>query len=252
MLAVSAAVAAYAVGVFDEVEFQEQPKLTRNDPGSHQFMAIVATSRSKNMVGQIESVAAEALMGILAMSNGEQMLQRAAKVYGTPEGCSRCRVAIYIDDPQTTLHPRWAVGWLIAAVSYREVEKSIDAVQVASGLDGSAFPIRVVRLDGPKSLKATVPFRNKLTPTIGAYLHWSAAFEKYLALGCTADCGRAGEQDGSVAMEIYVTKHTPDQTEETVAWIDYVLLYGNTSTLWDDAFPEKPAVEELSTEKSEG
>jgi hypothetical protein len=240
VLAVSAAATAYSVGVFDEVVFKEQTRLTQNAPGSLQFMAIIATCTSKDGLGQMDSISADALKGIMAMKNGAEMLRLAAKMYGTPEGCNRCRVAIYIDDPQTTTHPRWAVGWVVAASTLREIQKITHDIQEASGLDGNTFPVRAVRLEGPKSLKATVPFRNKLTPTIAAYLHWSAAFEKYTALGCTANCGRASEQDGSVAMEIFVTK------EETMAWIDYILLYGNTSTLWDDAFPE--IAQESSTE----
>lgn len=234
MFLAASAAAAYFVGAFDEVEFEEQTRLTRNSTGTLQFMAIMATSTNKNISGLMDTLSKASKEGIMAMPNGELMMQQAAKIYGTPEGCNGCQVAIYIDDPQSTKEPRWAVGWAIAANTFREMNTLIDNVQEASGLDRKTTPIRAVRLEGPRSLKATVPFRNKLTPTIGAFLHWKAGFEKYMALDCQADCGRKSEEDGSVAVEIFVTK----SPGETIAWIDYILMYGNTATLWDDAFPE--------------
>lgn len=230
----ASAAVAYFVGAFDDVEFEEQTRLTRNSAGALQFMAIVATSTSRNAVGLMDTLSEACKDGIMAVESGEKMMQQAAKIYGTPEGCDCCRVAIYIDDPQSTKEPRWAVGWAIAAPTFREISKIVDDIQAASGLDSETTPIRAVRLEGPRFLKATVPFRNKLTPTVGAYLHWKGAFDKYNAMDCKADCGRKSEEDGSVAVEIFVTK----PPEETIAWIDYILMYGNTATLWDDAFPE--------------
>jgi hypothetical protein len=109
-----------------------------------------------------------------------------------------------------------------------EIQKVVDAVQEKSGLTET---IRAVRLGNDRVLKATIPWRTFLTPVVGAMLHWSRAFKAYMEGGYSSTCGRPDEE-GSIALEVYLSG-----PRDSMEYIDYIVLFGNTKNVWDDCFP---------------
>jgi len=226
---VVAGVTAYQLGYFDRPDFEKVPTLCKNTSSGLQFVGVIAVSTEQNITATSDRLCDGVLKGIKSLERGEQMLRLAADVYGTPKGSDKVRMALFGDTPEASESPRWGAGWAVAVAKFRDLRKVLSDIQEASELTEE---IRVVRVEGPGALKATVPWRGSFTPVVGALVQWGRAYSAYAKLKCTADNGRNGE-DGSICMEISVM--VPD---DGFVWVDYILLYQDTSELWDDAFPE--------------
>lgn len=226
---VTAAVVAHQLGYFDRPDFEQASSLCRTTSSGLQFIAVVAISTDPNIAGASDALYEGVQRGLESLEQGNKMLERAAGIYGTPRGSKRVRVGIFGDELTTEGHSRWGAGWAVAMSKFRDIEKLLESVQQASGLTED---LRAVRVEGPQVLKATIPWRNKFTPMVGAMVQWSRAFDAYCDLECTADCGRQGV-DGTICMEVAVL----DENDQFV-WVDYILLHGDTCEVWDDAFPE--------------
>lgn len=62
-------------------------------------------------------------------------------------------------------------------------------------------------------------------------LHWGRYFNDYVNGGYSSDGGGPNDE-GSVALEVHVTG--PNGSFE---WIDYVVLIGDTASIFDGMFP---------------
>jgi hypothetical protein len=108
------------------------------------------------------------LTGIEAAPNGKTFLQNASKLYGSPEGSPRTGIALLLDDPSANGGPRWAIGWCVTAGNVEVLQKIVATAQIESGLMES---IRTVRLGRDRVLRAMIPWRTQLTPSVGELLH---------------------------------------------------------------------------------
>jgi hypothetical protein len=236
VLAGTVSAVAFFVGIFDRPDFTKEDALTK---GERELYCLVATTNDKNIGNNDARLSEGTLKGILATEKGKQYMETDSKLYTTPEGAERMRIGLCFDDPAETNLPRWAVGWVLASNTVYDIRDLVERVQKESKLDE---PIRAVRLGREAILRAPVPWRSSLTPAIGAMLHWSRAFAAYKSLDLTSDCGRAAIENGSVAVELFVTGKN-----DSFHRIDYILMVGNTRNIWDDAFPPVHTPDNIET-----
>jgi hypothetical protein len=106
-----AAGAAYILGVFDRPKFELQDSLLKGNKNDELY-CIVATTTEKNIGAHVKRLLIGSLKGIQALSNGKDILQDAAKIYGSLEGAEKLGLGLYFDDPKKK---GWAVGWAVHA-----------------------------------------------------------------------------------------------------------------------------------------
>lgn len=226
LVAILGVVAFYA-GIFDRPAFTVR---SLDQP----LYAIVATTSEPDYGKHIMRLMTSVKAGLDSVADAEDLAE-AAKSYGAPEGAAATGIGLYFDDPATTDHPRWAVGWLVAADNYGDVVLMAGAVGEA--VENLKEPVRAVRIVPGEVLAASVPWRFFLTPMIQARLQWPRAGAAFEAGGYAADAGRPDA--GPVGLEVYVTG--PGDSFEK---IDYMFLLGDVSTTWNDAFPLQEVDEE--------
>jgi hypothetical protein len=215
------------LSVFDRPKFEAHDSLLKGN-ASAELYCIVATTTEKNFGAHVKRLLIGSLKGIQALSNGKVILQDAARIYGSVEGAEKLGLCLYFDDPKEKGSPRWAVGWAVHAKSFADIQNLVNAVQEKSGLTET---FRAVHLVNGSVLKATIPWRGSLTPLVGAMLHWPRAFKAYKEGGYSSTCGRPDEE-GSIALEVYLSG-----PGDSMKYMEYVVLFGNTTTVWDDCFP---------------
>lgn len=219
------AAALYQIGVFDRPVFEEvsfEPTL----------YLILASTNTKDIGGNIERLMKGTLHAIEDIAKDN--MAQAATAYGAPEGAERLGVGLYFDDPMKTNHPRWGLGWAIRVNDEGELQKLFLQISEVWRLEE---PFRTVKVDGgTKVLRGRIPWRVALTPAIAPMLHWSRGFRAYTEGGYTSYSGRK-EEEGSVACEVYVTGKY-----DSMEYIDYNILMGDTSKIFDSMFPENSDV----------
>lgn len=220
----------YKLGLFDRPEFVLQERLVEKN----ELLAVVATIREKNIGQNVRRLMGGTTKGIEALPQARVILKSGAKLYGAPEESEKIGIGLWFDDPKAVDAPRWAMGWAISGITPEAIREVLPTVQENSGL---AEEIRVVRLGQGPILRGSIPWRSFLTPMIGAMIQWHRAYQFYEKGGYKASCGRGDEAggNGTVAMEVYV----PGKGETCMMRIDYVVLFGVTEDIYNDAFPVK-------------
>mmetsp|Transcript_10998 Transcript_10998/g.20333 ORF Transcript_10998/g.20333 Transcript_10998/m.20333 type:complete len:294 (-) Transcript_10998:133-1014(-) len=264
------AIFTYQLGILDRPDFvfynslwmpdgrEEILKSSSHDDDNNRLAtplyAILATTTAKNIGRHVGRLLNDTLSTLLSLddSGAKELMAMAAQAYGAPEGTETLSVGLYFDNPSVVDAPRWGVGWVIAVADYAEL--AFWRERVASVLHERApvgeEVVRAVRIGPGPVLKARIPWRNVFTPMISPMLHWPRGFElfeKGRSEGIyEANNGRHVDQDAdAVACEIYVVG-SDDSTE----YIDYIVVLGDTSTVWEDSFPmhmQDKGTEERST-----
>lgn len=214
------AAALYQVGLFDRPAFLEATL----EPRLH---VLLASTTTKDIAGSVERLLKGTRDAIEAVA--PERLAPAAAAYGAPEGAGALSVGLYFDNPSKVENPRWGLGWAIEADDAEVLATIHSRVSDASKLEE---PIRLVTFGGGSTIiSGRIPWRTMLTPAIAPLLHWGRAFKAYQDAGYKSNSGRQGEE-GSIACEVYVTG-----PGDSMEYIDYVLLMGDTSAIFDGMFP---------------
>jgi hypothetical protein len=212
------------------------------------MFAILATIKTKNIGGNIGWMIETTKSSLLkddSDNKASTLMRQAASAYGAPDGAEELNVGLYFDDPCTVDEPRWGIGWALAVTKYKELEvwkqkvaKEFAEKQIGDPTAGKVV-IRAVRIGPGPVLKAKIPWRNRFTPMIQPMLQWRRGFQTFedgRKQGLYDDASNnrhtVGDYD-PVALEVYVTG-----PNDSMEFIDYVVLLGDTSTVWDDAFPQ--------------
>ncbi len=240
------AIIANHLGVFDRPDFAFYENLWCPDGLEHQcahkegvpappLYAIMAVTATKDIGSVIRRLLKETKEPLDAETESRLALAQAAKEYGAPEGAESLSIGLFFDDPNVVNQPRWAIGWVLSVSSYADLE--VWREKVAATLQGSGVQVRAVRVGPGPVLKARIPWRNMFTPMIAPMFHWKRGFKTY----------EKGQKDGlysannkrnitsdedNIACEIYVCGKG-----ESMVFIDYVVLMGDTSYVWEDSFP---------------
>jgi hypothetical protein len=226
--AVITVAALYQLGLFDWPQFEE----SLLEP---QLYGLLATTKSKDIAGSIERLLNGTRTAIETVA--KDRLAPAAAAYGAPSGAEALSIGIYVDDPGAVDHPRWGLGWAIQ-VDNKDPKLLADILDQVSQTSTLDEPIRLVTLGGgSKVLTARIPWRTMLTPAVAPMLHWGRGFKAYKNGGYTSTSGREGDE-GALACEIYVTG-----PNDSLEYIDYVVLMGDTSPIFDAMFPVAPIEE---------
>lgn len=227
--------ALYQLGLFDWPAFEESTL----EPRMH---VLLASTNSKDIPGNVERLLVGTREAIETVA--KDRLAPAAAAYGAPEGAAAISVGLYVDNPNAVEHPRWGLGWAIQVDDDPELLAEIHAkVSQASILDE---PIRLVTLGGGSKVpRARIPWRIMLTPAIAPMLHWDRGFRAYQKGGYSSNSGRDGDE-GSIACEVYVTG-----PNDSMAYIDYTVLMGDTHEIFDAMFPLEKSAEDAPIEERE-
>lgn len=225
------AVAAYVLGLADWPPF-----VATSGPN---YYAIVAVTDDKDIGGNIMRLlegTAQAIRQQQQQQSAESnLLQRAAVKYGAPENADLVSLGLFLDNPAVA-KPRWAAGYLIDVDSWEGAQAVAANLPSLSSLPE---PVRAVRIVQSSVLQARIPWRTALTPMIAPHLHWKRAVHAYrTGGGHSAECGRhTATFDASMpctyGIEVYVTG-----PQGSRAWIDYILVTGDTTLTLDDLYPE--------------
>ncbi|KAL3907259.1 MAG: hypothetical protein SGARI_003623 [Bacillariaceae sp.] len=239
-------VLAFQLGVFDRPEFHYYENIWWPDGLRKQrapaanvaappLYAVMVATNTKDIAGNVERL----LTGVnepLSSADDDaakEAMAKAAQEYGAPEGAESLSVGLYFDDPSSV-----------------ELEKFKDIVAAKFELDASKQEqVRAVRVGPGPVLKARIPWRNMLTPAIAPMFHWKRAFQQFYdgekEGKYSAANGRnnnpTSEDASAVSCEIYVTGKN-----DSMEYLHYVVLMGDTSVVWDDTFPQEDGKEEES------
>jgi hypothetical protein len=206
-----------------------------NVPASPLY-AILAMTATQDFAGSIGRLATQSKEALVVDESWKNSLAKAAQEYGAPEGAEALAVGLYFDDPYSVDEPRWGIGWALGVDSYEELQAIQEKVAVS--FQDTKGTVRAIRIGPGPVLKSRIPWRNMFTPMIMPMSQWKRGFEKY-GQGRKeglyhSDNGRDNQRDWkTVACEIYVAGKN-DKRE----YIDYVLLMGDTSVVWEDSFPK--------------
>jgi hypothetical protein len=230
------AAALYQLGLFDWPAFEESTL----EPQLH---VLLASTNNKDIAGSVERLLDGTRKAIEEVA--KDRLAPAAAAYGAPAGAEALSVGLYFDNPSAIEHPRWGLGWAIQVDNDPKLLQEIhDKVSQASTLDE---PIRLVTLGGgSKMLTARIPWRTMLTPAVAPMLHWGRGFKAYHKGGYESNSGRDGDE-GFLSCEVYVTG-----PNDSMEYIDYNLLMGDTKGIFDAMFPPESKAEEPIEESTEG
>jgi hypothetical protein len=214
----------FQLGLFDWPSLQE---VVLEDT----FYFLVASSTSKDIgpnIGRLENGTKEAIRSVLT----DEELAAPAALYGAPQGAQALSAGFYWDNPKTTEHPRWGLGWAVPASSMKDAQRLLKKVAAASTLPE---PIRLVKIGGgaQEVLRGRIPWRIAMTPAIAPMMHWGRYYKMYENGDYSSDSGREGEE-GSVACEVYVTG-----ANDSMEYIDYIIIMGDTHEIFDGMFPKE-------------
>ena len=240
------------LGLFDRPDFIYYDSLWSNseskkDDKSRPMYAVLATMRTKNIGGNIGWLIETTKSSLLkddSDGKASTLMSEAAAAYGAPDGAEELSVGLYFDDPKTADEPRWGIGWALAVKNFKDLEvwkhkvaKEFEEKHKHDPKADSKVEIRAVRIGPGPVLKAKISWRNWFTPMIQPMLQWKRGFQTF------EDGQKQGLYDANnnrhidgdcdaLALEVYVTG-----PHDSMEFIDYVLLLGDTSTVWDDTFP---------------
>jgi len=214
-------------GCFDRPPLEE---VTLDGP----FYLFLAASTSKDIGGNVMRLLEGTKAAVSKVASPEE-LAMPAQVYGSPKGAEALSVGLYIDNPMKDDEPRWGLGWAIQAESDEQARHLKEKVE---GFNTLPEEIRLVKLEaGIKVLRGRIPWRSVITPAVGPYLHWGRYYEIYHKNDeYSSDNGRPDGHEGSLALEVYVTG-----PNDSMEYIDYIILMGDTSAIFDGMDPPEPA-----------
>jgi hypothetical protein len=221
------AIGGYRIGLFDRPEFEFHNSIVGPDKT---FYVVIATSTSKNIGGNVNRLLTGTKKPVDGIEKFNDHLSQAAKDYGAPDEADSVAVGLYFDDPSKAYAPRWGIGWAVSAPRDEDLVAFWSHIRMHFVGDEE---IRLVRIGPGPILKARIPYRTVLTPMIGPLLHWTRGFQTFAQGGYDATNGRDTNL-AAVACEVYVSCRN-----DNMKYIDYIVLFGNTTTIWDDSFPEK-------------
>lgn len=225
------AIGSYRIGLFDRPEFEfHNSILTGVNSRDRTLNVVIATSTSKDIGGNVARLLTGTKKPLDGVDNFKAYLSQAAKDYGAPDGADSLSVGLYFDDPSSVDSPRWGIGWAVSAPTYQDLVDVWDHIRLLYTGDEQ---IRLVRIGPGPILKAKIPWRTFLTPMIGPMLHWRRGFRKFADGGYEATNGR-DTNIAAVACEVYVSGKN-----DTMEYIDYIVVMGDTKAIWDDSFPEE-------------
>ncbi|KAG7354644.1 hypothetical protein IV203_004000 [Nitzschia inconspicua] len=197
--------------------------------------AVMAMTATKDFGSHIERLLTNIKTPLEEDDTIKALMAKAAQEYGAPEGSEAMSIGLYFEDPYSVDDPRWGIGWALGVETYEELQ----AIQeiVAASFQHASETVRAVRIGPGPVLKSRIPWRHMFTPMIMPMIQWKRGFETYdkgQKEGIyKANNGRNNKTDwDAVACEVYVC----DRNDKG-AYIDYIVLMGDTSVLWNDSFP---------------
>ena len=200
-------------------------------------------THTSDIGGSVERLLAGVKDPLVSSEDAREAMAKAAQEYGAPEGAEALSVGVYFDDPMKVESARWALGWAMSVAKYEDLEEYKAFVATSFQLDASKQEkVKAVRIGPGPVLKARIPWRNMFTPMIAPMLHWGRAFQTFYdgekEGKYTASNGRRTSGDDAViSCEIYVTGKN-----DSLEYIDYTVLMGDTSVVWNDLFPEEKEI----------
>lgn len=238
------------LGFFDRDEFHyyenlwwpdglRKKRAHKEDVPAPPMFAILAMTATKDFGGPMERMLTQTKLPLESKHATKALLAKAAQEYGAPEGAEALAVSLYFEDPYSVDAPRWGIGWALSVENYEDLQTIREQVAAVFQENGNPETIRAVRIGPGPVLKSRIPWRNMFTPMIMPMSQWKRGFEMYdegvKEKRFQASNGGNNKADwDAVACEIYVTGKNDKR-----AYIDYVVLMGDTSVVWEDSFPLK-------------
>jgi hypothetical protein len=217
----------YWIGLWDRVEFKYQEFLLSD---KKELFVLVAKCTEKGIGRHAMRLLDGSKKAIdAAHVNSIKMQSEAAASYGAPQGADSLSLGIYYDNPNAVPHPRWAIGWAVAAKDFEETKAMAKKANEIKTIDDEIVAVRLGGVD-QHIITGRVPWRHIFTPMIAPMFFWGKAFDVY-DKGGYKSTGNT-DKEGAVALEVYGMGS--DQKGE---WIDYVVLHGDVEHVWGDAYP---------------
>ena len=218
---------AYMVGLLDRPKFAYREYLLRS---KQELYVLAAPCQEPSFPKHIPRICEGTQDAVHTLHDATKLLADGAALYDVPEGAERLCIGLFYDDPSKTDAPRWAIGWVVAAKDFATAQALAEEANKhrPEKLKERFVAVRV----GPKAgVAGRIKWRVSITPMVVPTIMWSRAFAAYKNGGYISNNGRVGDE-GSVACEVYVMGPNGKG-----AYIDYVVLSGDTKNVWDDAFP---------------
>ena len=136
----------------------------------------------------------------------QKILSQGAASYRAPRGSSYTGLCVYLDEVEPSYGgANWGCGFLIDAKHLDEVKKLVETIDKSK--NSSPRPLQILRLGKGPILRGRIKWRNRYTPLIAKYLHWSRAFDAW------------GDETDAVGCEVYVVG-----PGDSLEYIDYLLI----------------------------
>lgn len=218
---------AYAVGLLDHPKFVYREYFLQS---KQELFLLVAPCQEPTYAKHIPRICEGTIDAIKTLKGSAKLLADGAKLYDVPDGAEKLGIGLYFDDPWKTNTPRWAIGWAVGCKDFEAAQAlAVDANKnKPAKLKETIVAVRV----GPKGgIGGRIKWRIPITPMVMPMIMWSRAYAAYENGGYKSDNGRDGDE-ASVACEVYVTG-----PNDKGAYIEYIVLSGDTKNIWDDTFP---------------
>jgi len=218
---------AYAVGLLDRPKFELREYLLTS---KKELFVLAAPCQEPSFPKHIPRICEGTSDAVDTLKDSTKLLADGAALYDVPEGAERLSVGLFYDDPWKTNTPRWAIGWAIGVKDFAAAQALAEEANKNKPAKLTE-PIVAVRVGPQGGIAGRIKWRVPMTPMVMPMIMWSRAFAAHEKGGYKSDNGREGE-DGCVACEVYVIG-----ANDKRAYIDYIVLSGDTKNVWDDVFP---------------
>lgn len=222
---------AYMIGLLDRPKwvYREYFLLSKKE-----LFILAAPCQEPSYPKHIPRICKGTIDAITTLKDAKKILRDGAALYDVPEGAERLCIGLYYDDPWKTNTPRWAIGWAVGVKDFATAQALAEEANKHKPAKLKE-PMKAVRVGPEGGVVGRIKWRVNFTPMVMPMIMWSRGFAEYEKGGYKSNNGRDDGHDGGVACEVYVT--TGAGPNDKGAYIDYMVLSGDTKNVWDDAFP---------------
>lgn len=197
---------AYWLGILDRPRFERKEFVSES---KREFYALLATSTTTTNASEYCDLLTASKKAMDTHPKCDEILSQGAESYGAPKGSSYTGLCVYLDEVATSYDgANWGCGFLIDGKHLDEVKQIVE--NTATGTDSKITtprPIKILKMGKGPVLWGRIIWRNKFSPIIAKYLHWSRAFDVW------------GDEADAVGFEVYIVG--PGDSFE---YIDYLLI----------------------------
>jgi hypothetical protein len=219
----------YKLGLLDRVTFGEATI-------DSQLIAIVAKSRAKDVGRHVERLLKVSKAVASSGPKGSSVVLAPGHLYdGVPADADQgLTVGLYLDNPNTSDHPRWALGWCVHVASMEEAK---DLVRNCPNDTSANESLCAVRIGPGTCIRGRIPWRSSYTAWIAPMRWWGKAMHTYLAREeekpIVVAPDRNLDDEPVYALHVYVTGKG-----DRLEFIDYAVMYGDhIKVTWSDLEP---------------